>query len=183
MKGQPHWASGGIFTVDATRLFTGSLYHLGWFYLAERVRDLRATQYTDLSIFYVRVTGLFLERLVAILVWHVYSIFPPTSQCCDVQCLTSTAFLHFKQVPTICYTLVLYKQLEVHMEAHREQADDELDAHGLTNAPPALTAGLKTLRIQMDKALASDYPLLGAGELFYFITSAFYLDLYKFYIQ
>jgi len=69
------------------------------------------------------------------------------------------------------------------MEAHREQADDELDAHGLTNAPPALTAGLKTLRIQMDKALASDYPLLGAGELFYFITSAFYLDLYKFYIQ
>jgi len=51
------------------------------------------------------------------------------------------------------------------MEVHRKQAEDELDAHGLTNA---LAAELKKFRIHMDKALASDYPLLGAGELFYF---------------
>ena len=53
------------------------------------------------------------------------------------------------------------------IEVVLRQASEETDVHGLENA---LTAGLDKLRIHMEKALVSDYPLLGAGECF-FITS------------
>ena len=80
---------------------------------------------------------------------------------------TSTLNLSHKHVPTICYTLPLYKQLELHMDTYCHQASEETDIHGLENA---LMAGFDKLRIHMEKALVSDYPLLGAGECF-FITS------------
>ncbi|KAG2110208.1 uncharacterized protein F5147DRAFT_651863 [Suillus discolor] len=72
---------------------------------------------------------------------------------------TSTLDLSCKHVPTICYTLPLYKQLELHMDTYCRQASEENDIHGLEDA---LTAGLNKLRIHMEKALVSDYPLLGA---------------------
>lgn len=51
------------------------------------------------------------------------------------------------------------------MDSYCHQASEETDVHGLKNA---LTAGLDKLRIHMEKALVSDYPLLGAGECFFF---------------
>ncbi|KAG0698114.1 ribonuclease H-like domain-containing protein [Suillus ampliporus] len=85
----------------------------------------------------------FLERLSSILVLFY----------------TSTLNLSRKHVPTICYTLPLYKQLELHMDTYCRQASEETDVHRLEDA---LVAGLTKLRIHMEKALVSDYPLLGA---------------------
>lgn len=57
------------------------------------------------------------------------------------------------------------------MEAYRQEAADDFDANGLEHA---LAAGLAKLSVHMNKALNSDYPLLGAGESFYCLDRVLY---------
>jgi hypothetical protein len=61
-------------------------------------------------------------------------------------------------------TLPLYKQMEKHLETHRKHVPKKWRVYGL---PQALQAGLEKLRHHMNKALESDYPLLGAGKCSY----------------
>lgn len=77
---------------------------------------------------------------------------------------TSTLSLQKKGVPTICQTLPLYKQMEKHLETHRKHVPKKWRVYGLTQA---LQAGLEKLWHHMNKALESDYPLLGAGKCSY----------------
>jgi hypothetical protein len=57
------------------------------------------------------------------------------------------------------------------METYCQEAADDFDANGLECA---LAADLTKLSVHMNKALNSDYPLLGAGELFYCLDRVFY---------
>jgi hypothetical protein len=62
-------------------------------------------------------------------------------------------------VPTVCKILPLYKLIEC-LEKAREDLELEVDMFGLYNA---LDAGLSKLEVYLERALVSDYPLLGAG--------------------
>lgn len=60
------------------------------------------------------------------------------------------------------------------MDTYCCQALEENDIHGLEDA---LTAGLNKLRIHMEKALVSDYPLLGAGECVFTVSEVYYIHI------
>ena len=75
----------------------------------------------------------------------------------------ATLDLSKKGVPTICKVLPLYKIVEIHLEtslAAIKPADDTC------NLRAAIAAGLVKLRTHTEKALVSDYPLIGAGTNF-----------------
>ena len=63
----------------------------------------------------------------------------------------------------ICQTLPLYKQLEKHLNDHIAKTSKRLQSK--YHLKSALNAGLAKLSHHIDKALESDYPLLGTGEL------------------
>jgi hypothetical protein len=63
-------------------------------------------------------------------------------------------------MPTICKVLPLYKLIEEHLKRAKEDLELEDDPYGLARA---IDAGLKKLDVYLNRALVSDYPLLGAG--------------------
>ncbi|KAJ7263860.1 hypothetical protein C8J57DRAFT_1070296 [Mycena rebaudengoi] len=67
-----------------------------------------------------------------------------------------TLDLSKKDVPTICKILSTYKAVEEHLKASICPADDTC------NLRAVIRAGLDKLAIHTEKALVSDYPLLGA---------------------
>ncbi|KAJ6504065.1 hypothetical protein C8R47DRAFT_1247754, partial [Mycena vitilis] len=71
----------------------------------------------------------------------------------------ATLDLSKKGVPTICKILPLYKVVQNHLEASLASISAFDDT---CNLRKAIEAGLAKLRIHTDKALISDYPLLGA---------------------
>lgn len=66
--------------------------------------------------------------------------------------------------PTICKVLPLFKLIETHLEdVIANFALEYDDPYGIQNA---FEKGLKKHQKYLQKALVSDYPLLGAGESF-----------------
>ncbi|KAH9940996.1 hypothetical protein B0H21DRAFT_697286 [Amylocystis lapponica] len=58
-------------------------------------------------------------------------------------------------IPTICLVLPLYKYMETHLQNSKDRY------HSAANLHAALQAGLDKLTIHLNKALVSQYPLLG----------------------
>ncbi|KAJ6482352.1 hypothetical protein DFH09DRAFT_950161 [Mycena vulgaris] len=79
----------------------------------------------------------------------------------DVMSILQEATLNLskKGVPTICKVLSLYKIIEQHLASKLADIDSDDD---LCNLGPAIQAGLVKLRTHTQKALVSDYPLVGA---------------------
>ncbi|KAJ6466771.1 hypothetical protein C8R45DRAFT_838934, partial [Mycena sanguinolenta] len=71
----------------------------------------------------------------------------------------ATLDLSKKGVPTICKILPLYKVVKDHLEEHRAAI---LPVDDTCNLRKAIKAGIAKLQIHIDKALISDYPLIGA---------------------
>ncbi|KAJ6528845.1 hypothetical protein B0H19DRAFT_885820, partial [Mycena capillaripes] len=71
----------------------------------------------------------------------------------------ATLDLSKKGVPTICKVLPLYKIVQEHLETSRSAIKPTEDT---CNLRAAIAAGLSKLKIHTDKALVSDYPLIGA---------------------
>jgi hypothetical protein len=75
----------------------------------------------------------------------------------------ATLNLSEKGVPTIRKVLPLYKVVQSHLETSPAAISPADDTCNLRNA---IKAGLANLQIHIDKALISDYPLIGAGTNF-----------------
>ncbi|KAJ7839377.1 hypothetical protein B0H14DRAFT_2158485, partial [Mycena olivaceomarginata] len=71
----------------------------------------------------------------------------------------ATLDLSKKGVPTICKVLPLYKIVQEHLEISRNAIKPTEDT---CNLRAAIAAGLEKLKIHTNKALISDYPLIGA---------------------
>jgi hypothetical protein len=63
-------------------------------------------------------------------------------------------------IATICKVLPLFKAIEKHLQKAIDDLELEIDMYGLQSA---LEASLEKHRFYLDKALWSNYPLLGAG--------------------
>jgi hypothetical protein len=78
------------------------------------------------------------------------------------------ATLEFSQtaVPTICKVLPLFKMIQQHLTNALNDPDIVKDRSGMKyrGLKCGLKEGLEKINIYLDKALISDYPLLGAGE-------------------
>ncbi|KAJ7161622.1 hypothetical protein C8R46DRAFT_904718, partial [Mycena filopes] len=71
----------------------------------------------------------------------------------------ATLDLSKKKVPTICKVLPLYKIVQTHLEAQLKAIPLAGDS---CNLRPAIQAGLAKLKTHTERALVSDYPLIGA---------------------
>ncbi|KAJ7183337.1 hypothetical protein C8R46DRAFT_884226 [Mycena filopes] len=71
----------------------------------------------------------------------------------------ATLDLSKKKVPTICKVLPLYKIVQTHLEGQLKTIPPAGDT---CNLRAAIQAGLAKLKIHTEKALISDYPLIGA---------------------
>ncbi|KAJ6468730.1 hypothetical protein C8R45DRAFT_837649 [Mycena sanguinolenta] len=71
----------------------------------------------------------------------------------------ATLNLSKKSVPIICKILTLYKVVKDHLEEHRATI---LPVDDTCNLRKAIKAGIAKLQIHIDKALISDYLLIGA---------------------
>ncbi|KAJ7166159.1 hypothetical protein C8R46DRAFT_997261 [Mycena filopes] len=71
----------------------------------------------------------------------------------------ATLDLSKKKVPTICKVLPLYKIIQTHLEGQLKAIPVAGDT---CNLRLAIQAGLAKLKIHTEKALISDYPLIGA---------------------
>lgn len=78
------------------------------------------------------------------------------------------ATLEFSQtkVPTICKVLPLFKMIQQHLQKTLNDPDLAKDKSGIKycGLKTGLKCGLDKINVHLEKALISDYPLLGAGE-------------------
>jgi hypothetical protein len=78
------------------------------------------------------------------------------------------ATLEFSQtkVPTISKVLPLFKMIQQHLQKALADPDLAKDRSGMKyrGLKTGLKCGLEKINTYIEKALVSDYPLLGAGE-------------------
>lgn len=89
-------------------------------------------------------------------------MFPTPDSCLNALQILQEATLDLskKGVPTICKVLPLYKIVQTHLESSFAAIDPAEDT---CNLRAAIQAGLAKLHTHTEKALISDYPLIGAG--------------------